>query len=247
MSKYMHIKSVAVLLAGLTLTACTTVSSDPSIATAPPTLKGCEFGPPNELLADLELGQSYLSKSAASAIEIKLQDQMSDIVQRLASMEEVRKKTNYVANIKRAGDINQAALDEANENRADLQRLRDRQGMLALEARQYNAMSGPDVIISKDSRGSYQETNTYKGMQRDSVIANQNSGASANEGLSAAYASQHQDKLLKIAKEQQQFLAGNPNFAQVKAYISSESDVISEQLWPALKITLSEVAQGNKK
>lgn len=240
-------KFALVLIAGFTLTACGSKIVDPDFGTAPATLKGCEFGPSDELIADLNKAETYLSKGVAHALQPKLQVQVTEIVQRLARMENVRNQTNYIATVNKQGDLNQARLDEARENLDQLKSLRNRQGMLDLEARQYNAMSGPDVIVTKDSRGSYQETKTFKGQTRDSVLTNQKFGNTAISALAAANAQERAAAQANLDRQQQQLLSGNPNFEQVKAFISDESDAISMELWPALKVTLFEVEQGNQK
>jgi hypothetical protein len=247
MSKNILGKSVLVLIAGFILTGCGSKIVEPDFGTAPATLKGCEFGPSDELIADLNKAETYLSKGVARALQPKLQAQVSDIVQRLGRMEDVRKQTNYIATVNKQGNLNQERLDAARENVDQLKSLRNRQGMLDLEARQYNAMSGPDVIVTKDSRGSYQETKTFKGQTRDSVLTNQKFGNDAISALAKATAQENAATQTKLDQKQQELLSGNPNFEQVKAFISDESDTISMVLWPALKVTLSEVEQGNKK
>ena len=52
------------------LTACVT-THDPLIGKAEATLKGCEFGPPNELLADLKKAEAYLTANEAALKELQ--------------------------------------------------------------------------------------------------------------------------------------------------------------------------------
>jgi hypothetical protein len=239
--------SVVLMLGVVYLSAgCMTLPPLPSMAVAPPTLKGCELGPSNELLADLSLGKSYLAKGVSASLQPKLQGQVSDLEQRLAKMEEVRKKSNYHVLVKKIGELNQQIAELGGEGLAIEQAERDRQGMRNLEAKQYNAMSGPDVISSKDSRGSYQETNTYKGQVRESVVAQQRLD-NARSQIASSMAEEDRMKIQRIERSKVQLLIENPNFIQGKAFISAESDAIATQYWPALKTTLAELAQNSNK
>lgn len=225
---------------------CMTMPPLPSMAVAPPTLKGCELGPSNELLADLSLGKSYLAKGASASLQPKLQGQVSDLEQRLANMEEVRKKSNYLVLVKKIGELNQQIAELGGEGLSIEQAERDRQGMRNLEARQYNAMSGPDVVTSKDSRGSYQDTTTYKGMVRESVVAQQRL-ADASSQIAWGMEQENLIKIRRLEVSKVQLLIENPNFVQGKAFIAAESDAIATQYWPALKTTLAELAQNSNK
>jgi len=225
---------------------CMSMPPLPSMAIAPPTLKGCELGPSDELLADLSLAKSYLAKGTLPSLQPKLQGQVSGIEQRLAKMEEVRNKTNYIVLVQKISELNQQSADADSEGQDQLQAERDRQGMRNIEAQQYNAMSGPDALTSKDSRGSNQETTTYKGQVRESIVAQQKL-ENARSGIALSMGEENRMKKQRIEQRKAQLLAENPNFTQAKVFISDESDAISTNYWPALKVTLSEIAQSTKK
>ena len=258
------------------LSACVAVN-DPLIGQATATLKGSEFGPSDELLADIHKAELYIKgnedvlqqlkaanfydmaeqKSVKSMTDefngdsrraqatyhyyaklplnqTKLKSQLSEVVQSLVRMEEVRKKTNYVQLVKTQGAQNermrQAQLANTNSLQSDMRNSTNFYKSLG---------NGPDVIRYKNSNGSYQDTTTFKGMNRESTIANQKNIAFQLALAEKADAEERQN----AARTQQDFLNRNPGLTEIKSYISGESDNISEKLWPALKATLAEIIQ----
>ncbi|MDD4978062.1 MAG: hypothetical protein PHI29_05470 [Gallionella sp.] len=163
-----------------------------------------------------------------------LRSQLYEIIQRLRGMEQVRKQTNYVALVKAQGESNERMKQAAIANTDRLQNALDN------NANFYNALgSGPDIIRSKDSRGSYQDEVTYKGRVREQTIASQKR---AEEDLMRGQAEVERERR-EAEQNQRVFLQQNQSLPEVKKYISTESDLISEKLWPALKKTLANLDQ----
>lgn len=274
--RFRTIPSVLIICVVTFISGCVAVN-DPLIGKAEATLKGSEFGPSDELLADIHKAELYIKENenvlqqlkAANFYEIsekasvrgmtdefngdstraqatynyyaklplnqgKLKSQLSDVVQRLVKMEEVRKQTNYVQLVKTQGAQNERM------RQAQLANTNSLQSALNNNANFYKSLgSGPDVIRYKDSRGSYQDTTTFKGQVRESTIANQRMAEEQLKRGNEALANERQD----AARSQQAFLDRNPGLSEVKDYISGESDIISDKLWPALKVTLAELGQ----
>lgn len=112
------------------------------------------------------------------------------------------------------------------------------QGVLANNANFYKAFgSRPDVIRYKDSRGSYSDQATFKGMVRENTLANKKVLEAQLKNAEANVANEQR----AAERSQQDFLKRNPGLEELRAYMSTESDLISEKLWPALKATLAEL------
>ncbi|MFZ6819088.1 hypothetical protein [Undibacterium sp. Ji22W] len=256
------------------LNACVAVH-DPLIGNAKATLKGAEFGPSDELLADIKISEVLITENASVLRQLnearfyqgtekervdgmtdefkgdrkraqatyayyaqlpvnqtKLKSQLSDIIDRLKSMEVVRKKTNYTQLVKVQGQQNERLREAQMANTNSLQ------GALANNANFYKALgSGPDVIRYKDSRGSYSDQTTFKGMVRENTLANQKMLEAQLKNAEANVANEQR----AAERSQQDFLKRNPGLEELRAYMSNESDLISEKLWPALKATLAEL------
>ncbi len=163
-----------------------------------------------------------------------LRGQLYEIINHLRGMEEVRKQTNYVALVKAQGENNERLKKAALANTNRLQNALDN------NANFYNSLgSGPDIIRTKDSRGSYQDEVTFKGRVREQTLVNQKR---AEEDLRLGQEEVERERR-EAAQTQRDFLAQNQGLPEVKKYISTESDLISEKLWPALKKTLSNLDQ----
>ena len=272
-----HVARILAVCIGIfSVTACVAVD-DPLIGHAEATLKSCEFGPSDELVADMKKAETYVKfnqqaldglrsanfyaltekeavqsmtdefngdaaraqatyryYAALPANQDALRSQLYEIIQRLRGMEQVRKQTNYVALVKAQGESNERMKQAAIANTDRLQNALDN------NANFYNALgSGPDIIRSKDSRGSYQDEVTYKGRVREQTIASQKR---AEEDLMRGQAEVERERR-EAEKNQRAFLQRNQSLPEVKKYISTESDLISEKLWPALKKTLANLDQ----
>lgn len=258
------------------LGACATGSAtDPLIGQAAATLKGCEFGPPDALLADLKLAEVLIRENQAVFQQLnqagfyqlprevavksmtdefngdtrraqatyayyaelpvnqdKLKLQFLGITERLSRMEQVRRKSNYVALVRAQGKLNEDLKAAQRANTDFLER------QLASNANFYKSLgSGPDRIISKDSRGSYQTETTFKGQVRDNTIQ---SGQALEDRIGRARQDNDQARL-EASRAQQRFMDGNPGLNEVKDYMARESDAVSLKAWPELKRTLAEL------
>lgn len=266
--------TVLLVAAATTLTACGT-ATDPLIGQAAATLKGCEFGPPDELLADLKKAEVYIQENntafqglnAAGFFQTprdvalksmtdefsgdakraqatyayyfdlpvnqdKLKLQFLGITERLVRMEQVRRKSNYVALVRAQGKLNEDLKAAQRANTDFLER------QLASNANFYKALgSGPDKIIWKDSRGGYQTETTFKGQVRENTLQ---SGKALEDRIERARQDNDQARL-EASRAQQRFMDGNPSLADVKDYMAKQSDAISLQAWPELKRTLADL------
>ncbi|MEO8298549.1 MAG: hypothetical protein ABI574_12145 [Burkholderiales bacterium] len=262
------------LAAATTLTACGT-STDPLIGQAAATLKGCEFGPPDDLLADLKKAEAYIRENSVAfkglndagffqtsreaavksmtdefngdaaraqatyayyaelpVNQDKLKLQFLGITERLARMEQVRRKSNYVALVRAQGKLNEELKAAQRANTDYLERQQ------ASNANFYRALgSGPDKIIWKDSRGSTQTDTTFKGQVRENTLQ---SGKALEDRIERARQDNQQARQ-EASLAQQRFIDGNPNLSDVKDYMARESDAVSLKAWPELKRTLAEL------
>lgn len=269
-------KILAICISIVSLNGCVAVD-DPMIGHAEVTLKSCEFGPSDELVADMNKAETYvkLNQEALEGLrranfysvtekeavlsmteefngdaaraqatyryyadlpanQDALRSQLYEIIHRLVGMEKVRKQTNYVALVKAQGEINERKKQAALSNTNRLQNALD------TNANFYKSLgSGPDIIRSKDSRGSYQDEVAYKGRVREQTIA---SLKRAEEDLMRGQAEVERERR-EAEQNQRAFLQQNQSLPEVKKYISTESDLISEKLWPALKKTLANLDQ----
>lgn len=256
------------------LSACVAVH-DPLIGNAPATLKGAEFGPSDELLADIRTSEILIKENATVLRQLneghfyqkiekdlvdgmtaefqgdrkraqatyayyiqlpvnqtKLKSQLSDIIEHLNSMETVRQKTNYIQLVKTQGQQNEKLREAQMANTNSLR------GALANNANFYKSLgSGPDVIRYKNSRGSYSDETTFKGQVRENTLTNQKLLEAQLKNAEAIVASEQ----AAAVRAQQNFLQRNPDLKELRSYISTESDLISEKLWPALRSTLAQL------
>lgn len=262
------LSALIILCTAHVLTGCYTVN-DPLLGKAQATLKGCELGAPPELRADLDKAQAYLKTnqttlnalnaskffdaSKAEAIKSLMVEYKGDtrsverayaymsalpfhndqlhsltqeITQRLALMDKVREKSDYRARVKeqekRVNDI--AFAKETAE-------LRQRLEQASVDS--YNRQTGPDYIRHIQSNntlgGSYTET-TVKGHAREQVLESSKRFAAQEKILSA-----------DLARQEAEFSRSDISFAATKAYMSNESDLITQTAWPELKAVLSEL------
>jgi hypothetical protein len=164
----------------------------------------------------------------------KLKLQFLGITERLARMEQVRRKSNYVALVRAQGKLNEDLKAAQRANTDFLER------QLASNANFYKSLgNGPDRIIYKDSRGSYQSEATFKGQVRDNTLQ---SGKALEDRIGQARQDNDQARV-EASRAQQRFMDGNPGLNEVKDYMASNSDAISLKAWPELKRTLAELEQ----
>lgn len=279
MRLYFHIHAariLAICISIVSLNGCVAVD-DPMIGRAEATLKSCEFGPSDELVADMKKAETYVKlnqevleglrsanfyslteKEAVKSMtdefngdterakatyryyadlpanQDTLRGQLYEIIQRLVGMEKVRQQTNYVSLVVAQGEINER------KKRAALANTNNLQNALDTNANFYKSLgSGPDIIRSKDSRGSYQDEVTFKGQVREQTIASQKR---AEEDLLRGQVEVERERR-EAEQNQRAFLQRNQSLPEVKKYISTESDLISEKLWPALRKTLANLDQ----
>ncbi|MEQ1918845.1 MAG: hypothetical protein ABL955_06565 [Elusimicrobiota bacterium] len=260
---------IVILGFSVALSGCFGNFKDPLIGHAQATLKGCELGTPPDLRDDLLKARNYLKANAAALAELnsakfyetskaeslkalgveykgdarkveaayaymsslpfsnqQLYSLTDEITRRLELMAKVRESTRYVARIKEQEKrVNDIAFDK---RMAELNR-RFQQASV----NNYNRTEGPDYIrhIRSDNTfgGSYTET-TVKGHLREQV-----------EASSKIYAAQERNFSASLARQESEFSKGNVDFAEAKAYMSNESDMITLKAWPELKAVLADL------
>jgi hypothetical protein len=239
----------ATLLLATTLMLQACVSQlDPMLGHAVATLPGSEFGPPAALVADLERAEASAGKLAANleraapntvaapvaqagpAAVLRLRVVAGDIVQRLTAMEEVRRRSNYVAQVQ----AQQRLTDE----------MRDARERAVFLQRRVNWEVAWGQSMANLARGTVREvrdgTHT-DGSPRYARYVDTGLGNRNPEGIRRAEAALGEGQAEAERLRREMSLPGLERFEQAKAFIATRSSSISDRLWPELRRAMAEV------
>ncbi len=225
----------------LLLSGCVT-QIDPLIGNAAATLPGSEFGPPAALVADLQAAEKAAARlatvleragptaaqqsalAAGPAVALRMRLLAGDITQRLTAMEEVRRRSNYVAEVEKQQRLTQTMVD-ARAEAVWLQRRVNYE--LAWGQAMANMSRGTVTEIGRVNNGNGTETVRYRvntGMGPHNTEAVGRAEAALSEGQEEA------ERLRRLMAA-----PGLEQFERAKTFIAQQSRQISDRLWPELR------------